>query len=58
MMSDRSPEGSAEGGASLVPACESEAGLAAWRNGRKRSIGIGKTVVELFSAAISVSVWR
>ena len=28
------------------------------RNGRRRSMGMGNTVVELFSVAISVSVWR
>ena len=28
------------------------------RSGRKRSMGIGKRVVELFSAAISTTVWR
>ena len=37
------------GGAARACAC---------RNGRKSSIGIGKIVVELFSAAISVTVWR
>jgi hypothetical protein len=31
---------------------------AAWMNGRKSSIGIGKIVVEVCSAAISVAVCR
>ena len=31
---------------------------AMWRKGRNISIGMGKSVVELFSAAISTTVWR
>ena len=31
---------------------------AAWRKGRNSSMGTGKIVVELFSVAISVTVWR
>jgi hypothetical protein len=29
-----------------------------WRKGRNISIGMGNRVVELFSAAISTTVWR
>jgi len=32
--------------------------VCACRKGLKSSIGMGKIVVELFSAAISVTVWR
>jgi len=32
--------------------------VALWRKGLNSSMGIGKMVVELFSAAISVTVWR
>jgi hypothetical protein len=46
------PAGSAE----LSGRCAAEA--AALRNGRNSSMGMGKMVVELFSAAISVTVWR
>ena len=45
------PDGICDGASVAVP-------VAAWMNGRKSSIGIGKIVTELFSAAISVTVWR
>ena len=57
---ERSPAGSAAPGGSSPDRRPGGArgGSLACRKGRKSSIGIGKIVVELFSAAISVTVWR
>jgi hypothetical protein len=50
--------GSAVPGASAELSIFGADATAGVRNGRKSSIGIGKIVVELFSAAISVTVCR
>jgi hypothetical protein len=53
-----SDAGSAGPGGSTDPSTLAGAAPSELRNGRNSSIGMGKMVVELFSAAISVTVWR
>jgi hypothetical protein len=56
MREEMSEAGKAGPGGSTEPSVRGAFDAAAFRKGRNSSIGIGKIVVELFSAAISVTV--
>jgi hypothetical protein len=58
MREEMSDAGSACPGGSAALAGGGALAAAAVRNGRNNSIGMGKMVVELFSAAISVTVCK
>jgi hypothetical protein len=58
MREEMSEAGRAFSGVSAAPAGGGALDAAAVRKGRNSSIGMGKMVVELFSAAISVTVCK